>query len=287
MEQSLTPLHVSGYSKSVAGLLFACLTAVAVPVASAQSSVPTQINQSFNSYTLPSDWEAAYYSNPAEPPAGGLAAVGVGGGKIMLRLRRTTGSGGSPSQNLTYYYTGNEGSVQNGVLHNFTSSLTVRTEQTPTQTSSLQGVMVGAQSVSYDVEGFYVAYDLNQLYIYSNPSRHDDSGEELARANFTSTIAASVDYSLRIEVNGETLTASMWTIGGTPTQLASVSHTADAAISGLFGLRSSIGNPGLQTYFGDVEITAYAPIPEAGTTATVLGALVLGSVVVARRCIRR
>ncbi|MDQ8194813.1 PEP-CTERM sorting domain-containing protein [Coraliomargarita sp. SDUM461004] len=237
----------------------------------------TDISESFTSETLPADWTDSYYNGTAPDPNYAIDIVGVGGGIDMLRLQRY--SGHAAASNVAYYYTGTTGDVTNGVLGDFSATLNVQTKQTSSQAASTQGVMVGAQSTTYASTGFYVAYDLDGLYIYENPTSHTSNGTLRDSDAFDSSILADTTYELGISVNGNELIASL---SSGATELGTVSYTAGADIEGLFGVRSAFGNSGISAYFGDVEITA---IPEPSSFA-LLGAMGALLFVVSRRSVR-
>lgn len=279
MKQPIRTTSTSLPKRSL-GLLVACL--LTLGASSSAFAAETQITEGFDvGTTLPTDWSAYYRTGVAPDPNYAIGIVGVIGDKRMLRLQRPSGQG--INNNLTYFYTGSEGHISNGVLGNFTGSLTVRTNQIETQSSSVQGVVVGVQSATYDnLTGFYVAYDLNGLYLYQNPTTHAVNGTLRASDTFSDAIIAGTDYDLRIAVNGATLTASIWSMDGL-TQIGGLSYTAGADITGLFGLRTSFGNSDIAAYFGDVNLTAYSQVPEPATTALALAGLIATIAVVRRR----
>lgn len=290
MKKFITCPSVLVSRKSLIHGLAAALLAVGL---SSVAVAQTQIAQPFDGESLPTDWFAHYNQAANQPAAGALGIEDAGNGSRMLRLERASSAGSAA--NLTYYYTGSQGSIANGVLGNFTSSMTVRptvvgSANFTALSSNWQGVVVGAQSLTYsDPGGFYVAYNRTSLSIYSSPANHimvpappAAPITPLSTADFATALSANTDYKLYIAVEGDTLLASMWTNDGL-TQLASVSWTASGDISGYFGLRSSFGNGTGAAYFGGLELNAYPPIPEPAATALLLIGLIAGGALALRR----
>jgi|GEM_PF-2586074 len=244
--------------------LFSLLAVLTTPFGATVAEAATMITESFsaageNSVT-PDGWTPT-----------SLTAVDIVDGRQRIR-RVGTGDGTGPA---AIYYTGSQGTVQNGMIQDFEAELTIQFNNTGTAAGSLRGVVFRAQTAElhapssetfwgYSV-GLIISGNDAGFYLFENPTGTNfaSQGTRLDFASFSTTVDNNTDYILQLSAIGSNLTASLLT-HDKQTLIASVSYDEAEQKAGYFGLRAAYPNTSIETFYSNLTLTA---IPEPGTVA--------------------
>ncbi len=211
---------------------------------------------------------------------GNTAVVGVttwseGTGLLIARPASGAPTNGDGNSNAVVYYTGTQDDIQNGLMSDFSGSVTLSLGTGYNRTDSNRGVVLRAQSTAaYGLSGYYLTFNSNKLSLYENPSSHSANGTELAFDSISITLVANHAYRLDFSIIDSTVTGTLY--DGT-TVIATLTHDLSPAgeayyADGYFGLRGAYQGE-VYSYFSDLTLTTEA-IPEPSTVALLAFALI-------------
>lgn len=238
---------------AAAGAMLALFAGFALP--SAQSAVLYTWEEPFSAAApgsnLPADWVGAI--SGTDPNAGTIAISEVSSGKWRLMLRRDTGG------NLTAFYTGSQGPIENGVIENFHASVILNASG-GTAANFPRGIVARAQSTSSTISGYYAYVRADTIFISLNGNIAANSS--LVEAPLIETLAKDTDYEFHFTAVDFTLTASVYkadAFGDFTILLGSVSTEHNLYTSGLLGLRTAPDGNNRFTTFSNLKVEV---IPE-------------------------
>lgn len=185
-----------------------------------------------------------------------------------LRFYRGGGSG-------AIYYTSPLGESSDGKMSDFSAEIIIRPSGNTNAfaVNSSAGFVVRAQSLTYNnFNGYYIAISMGtgegngRIGIYENPTGHNHSsasGTLHAYDTFSTSLLNNTDYKLEMSAVGSVITASLWTLGATPIELASATYLSANTTAGYFGLRNGFGNTNQAVYMRDLYLEQAIPEPSA------------------------
>lgn len=219
---------------------------------------------------LPDDWQVAGYFDS-----------GVGIAEITATLpalyQARTAAGGGANGNSTVYFTGDFGTVSDGILADFSSTMVFRIGYAA---NGPQGVVLrGSISANGNGwNGYYISFneDTNILQIGLNPTAVSGAGSLgsiLESTTISSGLSHDVDYLLSVSAVEDTISASIYGWDSETSSyslpLGEVSAIDSTYSEGLFGFRTSYGGINRAVSWRNLELTT---IPEPSTATMILGA---------------
>ncbi|HWL53797.1 MAG TPA: hypothetical protein VNQ90_15265 [Chthoniobacteraceae bacterium] len=250
----------------LAMLLFAALNAPTAGAAVLKEPFATPVGD------VPPNWKTVKRN-------GTTAVVGIeswnGGTDYGLLISRPD-SGGS-NANAAVFYTGTMEGISEGVMSDFSGSVTLVLGAGYARTDSSRGVVLRAQSTSgYGFPGYYLAFTSNKLFLSRDPVSHSDNGVGLTSVPL-SGLQEQHAYRLDFSIVGSTVNGTLYD-GSTVVATLNYDLSPDGEsyyTKGSFGLRG--GYQGyVESYFSDLTLTP-APIPEPAPLALLAsGLLALG-----------
>lgn len=209
---------------------------------------------------IPAGWKRAGGFLSAQ----GVSEIVTNGGHAWLRQQRTEG----PRGNSFVYFNGDFGTVQGGLLSDFTATVILKVSGG--LDGDGRGMMIRADSTGAVPSGYFVYIADNSLQISHDPANATTGrGTVLAKSAETfGKLASGSEYRFTVSAKGETISGSLhaWDEGTSSFSilLAEVSTEDAAHGSGYFGFRTAFSNESRSVFWRDLTITT---TPEPSTAA--------------------